>query len=424
MPRKNSSQILEKSTVTELIPSLVEGEELTIADAELSQVDSQSASTDEVKLKFEVEVESFNSKLSTALLAVPTKPTHPSLGNVLLAAIDRQVKLTGFDYNLGITVSCEANVEHQGMVILPAKLLQSITSRLPVGKLTVTANAKSVVSLSCASGKYQIRGANPDDFPTLPALDANNHSFQVKPLLLATALRYVLFAAATEETRQVLTGVHLQFDADSIELAASDSHRLAFATIANPYVEDETIPEFSVTIPASKLQQLERILSESTAHTISLAFDESKAWLTIGTTELVMRLLAGEYAQYRQLIPQEQQTTVRFERKQLISLLERLAVLTDKNYVVVADINQSEQSIQLTAETANWGSGVEVIEALVTGQSLRIGLNIKYLLEGLKKLDTAWVELLLDEPTTPIIISPVESLIPTTQVLMPIEIKH
>jgi DNA polymerase III subunit beta len=113
---------------------------------------------------------------------------------------------------------------------------------------------------------------------------------------------------------------------------------------------------------------------------------------------------------------------VRLERKQLVNGLERLAVLTDRDRVVFARVNQPEQSVTLTVETADLGSGFETLEAQIAGESLEIGLNIKYLLEGLKKLDTAWVQLQMNAPTNPVIVSPVESLIPTTQVLMPIEI--
>lgn len=434
MARKSPAQVIEKPVLEKDTPanSVVSQShtettivEETILETELNQPDIQPHPNDDVRLKFEVEVDTFNSKLSTALLAVPLKPTHPNLSNVLLTAQEGQVTLTGFDFNLGITISCDARVEIPGAIALPAKLLQNIVSRMPVGKVTVEARAVQVgllVTLTCASGQYQIRGTVRDDFPTLPELDANSQSFRVKTLLLAAALRCVLFAAATEETKQVLTGVRCQFDADGIELATTDSYRLAIASIPKPYAEGDNISSFCVTIPATKLQQLERILSTTTADTVLVAFDKSKGNLTIGTTQLVIRLLEGDYPQYRHLIPRQLKTTVRVERKQLVNGLERLAVLTDKNYVVVARVNQPEQSVTLTVETADLGSGFETLEAQITGESLEIGLNIKYLLEGLKKLDTAWVQLQMNAPTTPAIVSPVESLIPTTQVLMPIEI--
>ncbi len=348
-----------------------------------------------------------------------------NLSNVLLTAQEGQVTLTGFDFNLGITISCDARVEIPGAIALPAKLLQNIVSRLPVGKVTIearTANSGLSVTIICASGQYQLRGATKDNFPSVPELDSSSTSFRVKPLLLATALRCVLFAAATEETKQVLTGVRCQFDADGIELATTDSYRLAIASISNPYAESDNIPLLCVTIPATKMQQMERVLSSTTANTVLITFDKSKGNLTIGTTQLVIRLLEGDYPQYRHLIPSQLKTTVRVERKQLVNGLDRLAVLTDKDRVVFARVNQPEQSVTLTVETADFGSGFETLEAQIAGESLEIGLNIKYLLEGLKKLDTAWVQLQMNAPTTPAIVSPVESLIPTTQVLMLIEI--
>lgn len=433
MPRKNQSTVLEKpvvekevTTPTEIEPSTIITEDSVEVSA-MAEVETQLPQDDDIKLKFEIEVDTFNSKLSTALLAVPLKPIHPSLSNVLLTALDGQITLTGFDFNLGVTICCDAQIKIPGTIALPAKLLQSIVSRMPTGKVTLEARAISrgfVVTLTCASsGQYQIRGTVKEDFPALPELDSKRQSFRVKPLLLAAGLRTVLFAAASDETKPILSGVYLQFDADGIELAATDSYRLAIASIPNPYVDDENIPSVSVTIPAARVQQIEKILSANSAETVTVEFDSSKGSLSIGNTQLTIRLLEGEYPSYRQLIPNEVSTTVRIFRRQFIDILERLAVLTDNNHVVVANINQSEQSLFLTVETADLGRGVETISAKVEGESIEIGLNIKYVLEALKKLDTAWVELQINSPTTPVIVSPVESLIPTTQLFMPILIK-
>ncbi|MBD0345242.1 MAG: DNA polymerase III subunit beta [Coleofasciculus sp. Co-bin14] len=161
-----------------------------------------------------------NTNLSLVSRAVPSRPTHPVLGNVLLLADkeNQQVRLTAFDLSLGIQTSFAAQVEVGGKITIPAKLLNDIVSRLPEGEITLEeterdagteeSSERLLVTLTSSSGRYQMRGMSSSEFPELPQLEAGV-AVHLPLEALIEGLRGSLFATSSDETKQVLTGVHL-----------------------------------------------------------------------------------------------------------------------------------------------------------------------------------------------------------------------
>lgn len=167
-----------------------------------------------------------NTNLSLVSRAVPSKPTHPVLANVLLTADEEQqrVSLTAFDLSLGIRTSFAATVEAGGTLTLPAKLLNDIVSRLPETEITIDdEGGENLVSLTVAGGRYQVRGMGTEDFPELPTVE-NGQTLYLPAEALIAGLHGSLFATSSDETKQVLTGVHFTSQEDGIEFAATDGH--------------------------------------------------------------------------------------------------------------------------------------------------------------------------------------------------------
>src|ERR687885_1214896 len=190
-----------------------------------------------------------NSNLSLVTRAVPSRPTHPVLGNVLVSGDTQtqQVRLTAFDLSLGIQTSFTAQVLQDGEVAIPAKLLNDIVSRLPEGEITLedqagesvneTDSDRRIVTLTSVSGRYQVRGMSSEEFPELPQIAAAV-AVHLPVEALVEGLRGSLFATSSDETKQVLTGVHLTMQQDSLEFAATDGHRLAVVETTHQSVGD------------------------------------------------------------------------------------------------------------------------------------------------------------------------------------------
>jgi len=376
-----------------------------------------------------------STNLSLVSRAVPSRPTHPILANVLLQADaeTNQVSLTAFDLSLGIRTSFNAEVWEGGAIALPAKLLVDITSRLPEGEITLDdesalAGATSsgeglIVTLTPKSGYYQVRAMGPEEFPELPVIE-NTEVIHLTTAALIEGLRGSLFATSADETKQVLTGVHLTVKQDTLEFAATDGHRLAVVETSNERPLDGT-NQLEVTVPARALRELQRMLAHSASsdEPVALHFDQGQVVFAWQNQRLTSRTLEGQYPAYRQLIPRQFERQVTIERRQFISTLERIAVLADqKNNIVKLSIDSEAQEIILSCEAQDVGSGREPMPAQISGENIDIAFNIKYLMEGLKELPSSEIQMHLNQSLTPVIFTPLGGL-KMTYLAMPVQLR-
>ncbi|BAZ89162.1 DNA polymerase IF1 subunit beta [Raphidiopsis curvata NIES-932] len=375
------------------------------------------------------------SDLSTNLAlvsrAVPSRPTHPILANVLLQADVKtnQVSLTAFDLSLGIRTSFIAEVIEGGAIALPAKILVDITSRLPEGDITLddqsgdsTAEGINFI-LKPKNGKYELRSMGAEEFPELPLIE-NSNPIQITTAALVEGLKGSLFATSSDETKQVLTGVHLTVKQDVLEFAATDGHRLAVLETINerPLENDE---QLEVTVPARALRELQRMLNHSASEeAVSLYLDEGQIVFAWQNQRLTSRTLEGQYPSYRQLIPRQFERQLVLERKQFISTLERIAILADqKNNIVKISMNAGDQEITLSCEAQDVGNATESMPAQISGEDIDIAFNVKYLLEGLKELPSTEIQMHLNQNLTPVIFTPLGGL-KMTYLAMPVQLRN
>lgn len=379
-----------------------------------------------------------NTHLSLTSRAVPSRPTHPILANVLLQAdaANSQVSLTAFDLSLGIRTTFNAEVLQGGTITLPAKLLNDIVSRLPDGEITlddetVETEDQSVgegltLTLTPKSGRYEVRAMGAEEFPELPVTE-NDKAIHLPASALIEGLGGCLFATSADETKQVLTGVHLTVKQDILEFAATDGHRLAVVETTNENLndDDEQPDSVQVTLPNKALRELERMLAHSSKEDepVAMYFDEGQVVFEWQNQRLTSRTLEGQYPAYRQLIPNSFERELTLDRKQLISALERIGVLADqKNNIAKLSVDSESQEITLSVETQEIGSGMESMSAQIKGDDIDIAFNIKYLMEGLKALPSAEIQMQLNNSLAPVIFSPVGG-VKMTYLAMPVQLR-
>ncbi len=374
--------------------------------------------------------------------AVSARPTHPVLANVLLTADagTGRLSLTGFDLSLGIQTSLAASVESSGAITLPSRLFVEIVSRLAADSpITLSCEeGQEQVELTSRSGSYQMRGLSAEDFPDLPLLQTGA-PIRLNVDALVRGLRATLFASSGDEAKQLLTGVHLDFERQGLECAATDGHRLSVLRLENAAqpgaAPAEGSPEadlevevplegFSVTVPARSLRELERLLSgRQSQEAVSLFCDRGQVVFLWADQVLTSRSLDGTYPNYRQLIPTSFSRTLELDRRGFITALERVAVLADQhNNVVKISSDPVAGRLEISADAQDVGSGSEDLAAVVNGEAIAIAFNVRYVLEGLKAMTADRVELRCNAPTTPAVLVPVEDS-SFTYLVMPIQIR-
>ena len=374
-----------------------------------------------------------NAALQLVSRAVATRPTHPVLANVLLTADagTNRLSLTGFDLNLGIQTSLAASVETSGAITLPARLLGEIVSRLASDSPITLATEESgeQVQLTSLSGSYQMRGLPADDYPELPMVESGM-TLKLQPAGLVQALKGTLFASSADEAKQLLTGVHLRFNAKALEAAATDGHRLAVLQVEDALEDaaassDDAAEGFAVTLPARSLREVERLMTGwRSDDPVSLFCDRGQVVFLAADQMVTSRTLEGTYPNYGQLIPDGFNRTLALDRRGLIAALERIAVLADQHNNVVKFTSQPDEGVvQISADAQDVGSGSESLAASLTGDAIQIAFNVRYLLDGLKAMGSDRVVLHCNAPTTPAVLKPEGDAEAFTYLVMPVQIR-
>mgnify|MGYP003433561869 FL=1 len=378
--------------------------------------------------------------LSLVSRAVPSRPEPPVLGNVLIQASEtsQKVSLIAFDGSLGIKTSFNAQVDAGGSITLPARLLNDIVTRLPEIEITLEVpeaeqeEANFVTTISSTSGQFQLTGIDAAEFPELPTIEPEAQTIELPIAVLNQGLGGCLFAASTELSKQILTGVHLKIQGigqgggDTLEFAATDSHRLAVvATNLNDSESESTVelPRLAVTIPAKALRELERIVNNAAeGDKVKVSFDEQVMVFEYRDRLLTSTKISGDYPAYGQLIPQKFSREIILDRKRLISSLELVAVLAQKNNLVKFSLHKDNSELVVSADAQDIGNAEQSLPAEIMGDDIEIAFNIKYLMDGLKALSTTEIKMQLNEGYQPVIFSPLGGLT-MTYLVMPVQLR-
>lgn len=275
-------------------------------------------------------------------------------------------------------------------------------------------------------------GIDAAEFPELPTIETGQ-TIELPISILNQGLGGCLFAASTELSKQVLTGVHLKTQGlgqddlgDILEFAATDSHRLAVvATDLN--VESTAtsgkLPSLAVTIPAKALRELERIVGDAVDEDkVKVSFDEQVMVFELGDRLLTSSRILGDYPAYGQLIPQNFTREIVVDRKRLLSSLELVAVLAQKNNLVKFSLENDKSELVVSADAQDIGNAEQSLPAQIIGEDIEIAFNIKYLMDGLKALSTNEIKMQLNEWNQPVIFSPLGG-VKMTYLVMPVQIR-
>jgi DNA polymerase III subunit beta len=377
----------------------------------------------------------FNSNLALVSRAVSARPTHPVLANVMLEADAnrQQVRLVGFDLSLGIQTAFAAQVDEDGKITIPAKLLNDIVSKLAPGEISLDDEAGAEkIALVSTSGKYQMRGMGAEEYPELP-LAESGEAQQLPGAAVIEGLKGTLIACSQDESKQILTGVYMKVKTDCLEFAATDGHRLSIVQVPRVLAVGEEDTEeaatdtgeilFEVTVPARALKELEKMLPSQVDSLFGLHLDQGQVIFELGDErKLTTRTLEGKYPDYRLLIPKQFQRQISLDRKLLLSALERIAVLADTTNLVKFTIDSENQKLSLSVEAQDRGSGEEVLAAQISGADLEIAFNVKYLMDGIKTINTQEIAINLNGAIEPVILNPVGGT-NITYLIMPVQLR-
>ena len=335
-------------------------------------------------------------KLAVVSRAVSTRTTVLVLGGILMRAENGELHLAATDMELSLRTSLDAQVDGEGAVVVPGRLLVDLSRLLPDEDVQIEHRAEEgVVRIECGSASYRLHTYNVEDFPRLPDADALGAFAVDKDALLDTVSR-VSRSASRDESRPVLTGILARFEGGKLVMAATDSYRLSVKE--TPFEGDA--PELEAIIPARALTEVSRVAQ--VAETLELGVHENQVVFVADGVTLTTRRIEGQFPNFRQLIPETFEHTVTLPRGEVLDVVKRVSVMAQRNSPI--RLRFSEGELVVTAQTQDVGEARESLPAGFSGDTLEIGFNAEYLRDGFDSVSGDEVQIKLISPLRPAVI--------------------
>ena len=359
--------------------------------------------------------------LSIVGRAVATRSTLPVLSNVMLATDGSRLKLSATNLEIGIVCWVGAKIEEDGSTTVPARLLTDFVNSLPPERIDMELAVRTqTLNLKCARFEANIKGIDAQEFPLIPTAGEDS-KISLDPLMLRQMVDQVAFAAATDESRPILTGVLASFQGAQLTLAAADGFRLSVRTahLSEPVSEPVT-----VIVPARALAELSRISGEQEQPIeITITPARNQALFHMANVDLVSQLIEGNFPDYNQIIPKSYATRTVVSTSDFLKAVKTANIFARDaaNIVRVEIVPGGELApgrVTLTATSAEVGDNVGEIDAVIEGEKMDVAFNAKYLIDVLSVVDAAQVALETTSASSPGVIKPVGSE-DFTHVIMP-----
>ncbi len=319
---------------------------------------------------------------------VEKRSSLPILAHVLIESAEGIVSLGATDLEVGIRQQCKSTVKKNGAVTTDARKLYEIIRELPPERVSLRASGNGWLDVSSGKSRFRLASLDPKEFPAVIPTEQAGTPPPATASLSAKTLREMvektLFAASPDETRLQLSGVYLEAQKEGkLRMVASDGHRLSL-------IERETaIPEPTAwpraILPRKGLIEARKLLEKSEGD-VTLALKGTTAILKKDTTELSMRLVEGEFPDYKQIIPTDKKHTITFSREDFLGALRRLLVLTTERSRGIK-LQTEKERMEISVNTPDVGEGVEEIGVAHEGESITIGFNGRYLIEALTVME-------------------------------------
>jgi len=340
--------------------------------------------------------EELTQKLAIVSRGVSTRTAVQILGGILLNAEGGQLTLAATDMELSLRASLEAQVEGDGAVVVPGRLLVELVRLLPETDVTIEQRAEeSVIHVSSGSFESRLNTFTAEDFPRLPDAESLERHTVDRDALLETIAR-VGRSASRDESRPVLTGVLVRFEPGKLVMAATDSYRLSVKETSL----EGSVPELEAIVPARALAELARI--GQGAEQIELGVHENQVVFGVDGVWLTTRRIDGQFPNYKQLIPESFDHEVPLPRDEVLDVVRRIAVMAQRNSPL--RLRFAEGQLTVSARTQDVGEAEESLPVPFSGEALEIGFNAEFLRDGIDSVTGETIRYRLNSPLRPCVL--------------------
>jgi DNA polymerase-3 subunit beta len=372
-------------------------------------------------VKITARQEHLSHALRVAGRAVAARSPLPITTNVLLTTDDGRLRISATNLDIAISTWIDASIAEDGAITLPSRLLSEFVDTLPGGSVDIAVKGGSH-SANISSGRYEatIRGMAADDFPVIPTA-SEVAAVAVPASLLKEMIEQVVFAAAMDDTRPILTGALATFSGQTVSLAATDGFRMA---MRSGELETSATGDFSVIVPGRTLAELARIVPDGD-DPVEIAVTPNRNQVVFRTTDVhvVSRLIEGSYPNLKGLVPSKFATKVVVSREDLLKATKIASFFSrDNSNAITFDIQPGGEAgvgqLVVSGAAAELGEDRGELDAVVNGGQARVQFNARYVSDVLGAVDAQQVGLELTGPNSAAVFRPIDS-VDYTHVIMP-----
>lgn len=367
-------------------------------------------------MKFICKQSELNEALNNVSRAVPQKSPITSLTGIKLSVNRNTLELTGYDLELGIRTKINIESEDFGEYVFEARLFCEIIRKMPSEEISVEIDSNLTATIKGDKAEYKILAMSADDYPAIPDYDTGDN-FTISQPLLKNMINQTIFAVAVTDNKPILTGELFDITDFNFNLVAIDGHRLAVRS-----EKIDTDNRYNFVVKAKTLSEAAKLLKDNDEEKVTVHVSKKHITFEISKYMVFSRLLEGEFHNYKGSIPENYSTEIFLNTKDLIQSLERcMLLINDKNKAPVKCIFGNGQ-VKISCNTA-MGKFADEFDIDLTGNTVEIGFNCRYLLDALKASESDKVKLQLNGGLSPMKILPVDGSA-YTYLILPVRLKN
>lgn len=337
-------------------------------------------------------------QLQTVARVASTRSAVQALAGVQVAAADGRVELRATDMEVSLRVPLQAQVDRDGVVVLPARLFLDVARNLKDVGSEVALELRPEqgdVEIQAGTANYHLRTLRAEDFPPLPEPGGDTVVTMPAPAFVDT-IEKVSRSASRDETRPILTGILVQASGGELRMVATDSYRLSVKETA---LETPLDGGFEANVPARALDELRSVVGTTAAEEIRVGVRSNQIVFEAGGVVLSSRLIDGQFPNYRQLLPEAFEHELTMSGDELGAVVNRISLMAQKNAPL--RLSFSEGELVVSGQTPDVGEAREPLPVPFSGEPFEIGFNPEFMRDGLASAGSSDLVLKLISPLRP-----------------------
>lgn len=336
--------------------------------------------------------------------AITPNTTLPVLNNILLKAEGKKLHFSATNLEVAIQFFIPADVKNEGSITVPAKLLSSYINLLKNEKLEIELKEGDTIMITSPHSNTKIKGINANEFPVIPKIEKEN-TFKVSTKDLETAITQTVFAASTNTSRPVLSGVLFGVKGSTMKVVATDSYRLAEKTIT---LTEKTTLDIECIVPAKTVMELGKLLSRVEEKDVEMSVSKNQALFIAGDIQLVSRLIEGKFPPYEKVVPKETKTKMEILDEALANVVRRVSLFARENNNSIKLSATNDGKLTVSTDETRVGEEKAELYIKMEGENNKIALNAQYLLDVLNYIQSDSIYLEIDDKLSPAVVRPVK----------------